>query len=87
MKKIFTFLLLASCFASMAQTPFSPTSVVVYRVGDGLAPLRGVGTKVFLDEFSPTGTLIQSIQMPTTASGANYALTSSGKCDFGRYAK
>lgn len=78
MKKIFTLLLSAACFTAMSQTPFLPTSVVVYRVGDGLNPLRGVGTKVFLDEFSSTGTLIQSVEMPTNASGSNFALTSSG---------
>ena len=78
MKKIFTLLLLATCFVSIAQTPFLPTSLVVYRVGDGIAPLRGVSTKVFLDEYSPTGTLIQSIQMPTAASGTNLALTATG---------
>ncbi len=62
----------------MAQTPFLPASVVVYRVGDGTASLRGVSTKVFLDEYSPTGILIQSIPMPTTPSGNNLALTASG---------
>ncbi len=78
MKKIFTLLFLAICFSAIAQTPFLPTSVVVYRVGDGTAPLRGVSTKVFLDEYSPTGTLIQSVAMPTVASGANLALTATG---------
>ncbi len=78
MKKIFTFLLSACTFGAMAQTPFLPTSLVVYRVGDGAAPLRSVSTQVFLDEFSPTGTLIQSIAMPTQTNGSNVALTASG---------
>lgn len=79
MKKIFTILLLAISVAALAQTPFLQTSVIVYRVGDGLAPLRGVGTKVFLDEYSATtGTLVQSVALPSTAAGSNLALTASG---------
>ena len=79
MKKIFTILFLAFSVAGVAQTPFLQTSVIVYRVGDGLAPLRGVGTKVFLDEYSATtGTLVQSVALPTAAAGSNLALTASG---------
>lgn len=78
MKRIFTLLFTVLSITAIAQTPFLPTSVVVYRVGDGAAPLRGVSTKVFLDEYSPTGTLIQSIGLPTAASGANLALTATG---------
>ena len=78
MKSIFTLLLSASCLAAFAQLPFQPTSVVVYRVGDGGSSLSNRSAKVYLDEFSPLGILIQSIAMPTQAVGANAALTASG---------
>jgi hypothetical protein len=57
---------------------FTPGDLVAYRVGTGTGSLTSAATAVFLDEFSPTGTLVQSIPMPTTVSGANHALTESG---------
>jgi hypothetical protein len=38
--------------------------LVVYRVGDGTAALSNAGNPIFLDEYRPTGTLVQSIEMP-----------------------
>lgn len=57
---------------------FSSGSVVVYRVGTGSGPLQNTGNAVFLDEYSATGSLIQSIALPTAASGANLPLVASG---------
>ena len=61
---------------------FGTGNVVVCRVGTGAASgvgsLVNTGSPVFLDEFTPTGTLVQSIPMPTTASGANKPLIASG---------
>ncbi|MEQ1573000.1 MAG: ExeM/NucH family extracellular endonuclease [Vicinamibacterales bacterium] len=57
---------------------FTTGNIVVYRVGDGAAALSSAGTAVFLDEYTPTGTLVQSIAMPTTASGLNFPLVASG---------
>ncbi|HEX8223523.1 MAG TPA: Calx-beta domain-containing protein, partial [Allosphingosinicella sp.] len=58
---------------------FTPGNLVVYRVGTGTGALAsGVATAVFLDEYTPTGTLVQSIAMPTADSGANQMLTASG---------
>src|SRR5215475_3121822 len=57
---------------------FTPGDIVLYRVGDGVAGLTNTGNAVFLDEYSPTGTLVQSIALPTTASGANKQLIASG---------
>jgi hypothetical protein len=57
---------------------FTNGNVVVCRVGSGTGSLVNTGSPVFLDEFSPTGTLVQSIAMPTTASGANKPLIASG---------
>ncbi|HKQ51076.1 MAG TPA: endonuclease/exonuclease/phosphatase family protein [Pyrinomonadaceae bacterium] len=52
--------------------------MIVYRVGTGSAALNSNATAVFLDEYTPSGTLVQSIALPTTDSGANQTLTASG---------
>ncbi len=79
MKINFTLFLIALIgWGSICAQPFVPGNVVVFRAGDGLAPLRSVSTKVFLDEYTSVGVLVRSIQMPNTASGANAALTCSG---------
>jgi uncharacterized repeat protein (TIGR01451 family) len=57
---------------------FTPGNLVVYRVGNGAAALSAAATAVFLDEYTPAGTLVQSIAMPTTDSGANQTLTAAG---------
>jgi Protein of unknown function (DUF3616) len=57
---------------------FTPGNVVVYRVGDGVAALGNTGNAVFLDEYTPGGTLVQSIPLPTTATGSQRQLIASG---------
>src|SRR5262245_21110772 len=57
---------------------FTPGDVVIYRVGDGASALVNTGVAVFLDEYSPSGTLVQSVAMPTTASGTQKQLISGG---------
>jgi hypothetical protein len=61
-----------------AGAPFTGGDLVVYRVGTGSANLTTAATAVFLDEFSPSGTLVQSLAMPTAVSGANRRLTAAG---------
>ncbi|NOT46142.1 MAG: cadherin-like domain-containing protein, partial [Acidobacteria bacterium] len=56
----------------------TPGNVVVYRVGDGVASLNSNAAAVFLEEFTPAGSLVQSIAMPTVVSGLNRRLTTSG---------
>jgi hypothetical protein len=51
---------------SKGQQPFTAGNIVVYRVGDGSSPLNFNASKVFLDEYTPSGTPVQSIQMPAT---------------------
>lgn len=53
-------------------------NLVVYRVGDGAGGLVNTGNAVFIDEYTPSGTLVQSIAMPTTSSGSNKQLIASG---------
>jgi hypothetical protein len=57
---------------------FTPGNLVIYRPGDGVNTLVGTGNEVFLDEYTPSGTLVQSIGMPTTANGANHQLIAGG---------
>jgi hypothetical protein len=48
----------------------TPGNVLVYRVGDRSAVLANTGNAVFVDEYTPSGTLVQSIAMPSTGTGA-----------------
>ena len=57
---------------------FTQGNVVVYRVGAvGGSLTSSAAASVFLDEFTTTGTLVQSIAMPTADNGANQMLTAS----------
>lgn len=65
--------------AGAAQAaPFTPGNVVVVRMGTGTGALSTAATAVFLDEYSLSGALSQSIAMPTAASGANAPFANSG---------
>ena len=67
-----------SPLAGWAAT-FTPGSIVAYRVGNGSAAVGAAADPVFLDEYSPNGTLLQSIALPTAAGSAplTNALTAS----------
>jgi len=68
----------AAAIPSVAS-PFTPGNLVIYRVGDGVAPLSNTGSPVFLDEYRPdVGTLVQTIPLPTAASGADHRLVAVG---------
>jgi hypothetical protein len=55
--------------ASAFAAPFTAGNLVVYRVGTGGSALTSAATAVFLDEYTPAGTLMQSISASLTASG------------------
>lgn len=78
MRKILLAFALVTHFSFIYASNFTPGNIVVVRVGDGSAALSNVSTAVFLDEYTPTGTLVQSIPAPTAPSGSNHALTLSG---------
>ncbi|AEV96638.1 hypothetical protein A4D02_20935 [Niastella koreensis] len=46
--------------------PFTAGNIVVYRVGDGSAALTSGASKIYLDEYTPAGVLVQSILMPAS---------------------
>jgi hypothetical protein len=60
---------------------FGADSVVVLRVGDGVASLTGNATPVFLDEFGLSGALRQTLALPTASSSDALTLrgTNSGE--------
>jgi hypothetical protein len=64
-----------------AAAAFSADSVVVYRVGNGAATLNSNATGVFLDEYAPSGVLLQSIALPVVPTGVLGAVTASGNSD------
>lgn len=61
---------------SLAAT-FGSGNLTVYRVGDGVAAVGTAANAVFIDEYRPDGTLVQSIPMPVAISGANKPITAS----------
>lgn len=85
MKTLRSLATVASLAAAMAVTPaygdFIPGNLVVYRVGTGSGDLVATGNAVFLDEYTPTGTFVQSLPLPTTASGGSFPLIASGTAD------
>ncbi len=64
--------------ASTTALPFTSGNLVVYRVGDGVASEVSSGNPVFLDEYTTSGTLVQSVAMPITQTGSQYPLIASG---------
>ena len=67
---------------------FNAGNLLVYRVdGSALAApgLFNTGAQVFLDEYSPSGALVQSIALPSTLAGTagNLNLVASGDCFIG----
>jgi hypothetical protein len=71
-----TLALLALPASLLAQ--ITPGNLIVSRVGDGLAALGNTATARFLDEYTPAGTFVQTIPLPTTVIGGNRRLTDSG---------
>ncbi|WP_170113308.1 Calx-beta domain-containing protein [Ahniella affigens] len=57
---------------------FTPGNLAVARVGTGSGALSAAATAVFIDEYTTSGTLVQSIPLPTADSGANQTLTVAG---------
>lgn len=79
-KQLVNFLAVAFAAAPLlaSAAPFTPGNIVVARVGDGSAALTAAATEVFLDEYTPDGTLVQSVALPTSVSVNNRTLTATG---------
>ena len=73
-------MLLFGPLAALAA-PFTPGNLVVVRVGDGTTAtptLSSTSATTYLLEYTPSGTLVQTITLPTAAAGTNAALTNTG---------
>jgi hypothetical protein len=73
-------LLLIACWLLVRSlgwcAPFTPGNIVVVRIGAGAAAMTpGEAQPVFLDEYTPTGLLVQTIALPTSVAGSNKRLT------------
>ncbi len=75
MKKIFMLMLLCGLLKGEAQVPFTPGNLVVLRIGDGSTTLSSASARVSLVEYTPGGTLVQAIDVPSTGTDK---LTNSG---------
>jgi hypothetical protein len=64
--------------AAQASAALTPGDVVVYRVGTGSGALSSAAFPVFLNEYEPNGTLVESVGLPTSTSGSNKPLLASG---------
>lgn len=80
--RIFRALIIAAAVAFPAflvhAAPITAGSILLYRVGTGTGNLTNTGNEVFVDEYTTTGLLVQSIAMPTTTSGLQRQLIASG---------
>jgi hypothetical protein len=78
---LFSLLLSASSLSlvSLASAaPITPGNFVLLRVGDGATTLTTASAAVFLEEYTPTGSPVQTIAVPTTTVGSNRRLTIAG---------
>ncbi len=90
MKKTLTLLVaIGSIACAKAQKSFTPGNLVIYRVGNGLAPLTSAATPVFLDEhttefvrlFQTKAPVVNTIALPSKSGSAapgNFLLTAAG---------
>ncbi len=61
-----------------AATAFTPGNIVVQRTGSGLLALSSAATIIVVDEYTTTGTYVQSVILPNASSGSNKRVTNSG---------
>ena len=70
MRKFYLFF--ASFFlVGSLNAQFTSGNLVVVRLGNGTVYNGGAAARCFLDEYTTSGTLVQTIAMPVTASGGN----------------
>ena len=68
MRKLSTAAFLAALSSSLFAAPLTPGNLLVVQVGDdGLTTaVTNAGTAVYLKEYTPSGTLVQTIAVPNT---------------------
>jgi len=71
-------LILTAQTVDIQAGPFTPGNLVVVTVGDGTTVLTNSATPVFLREYTLSGTLVNTVALPTTVSGNHRRFTLSG---------
>src|SRR4051812_14807257 len=69
------FAVLSIFSSSTNAAPITPGDLVIYRVGDGAIALSTSATAVFLDEYTTSGSLVQSIPLGNGVSAVGNAST------------
>jgi hypothetical protein len=69
-KKSFLLVSAVSLLAFSTQAQFAPGNLAILRVGDGTQTIANTGNTIFIDEYTVTGTLVNSIQLPDTGENA-----------------
>src|SRR5882724_11785615 len=64
-KLIWTFSL-AWALTATTQAQFNSGNLVVLRLGDGAQTLGNTGNTIFLDQFTTSGSVVNSMQIPDT---------------------
>ncbi len=77
MKTILLTLCVAVCVSVNAQN-FGTGNFVVFRAGDGVASLANTGNIIFLDEFTTAGSLVRSIELPSTNTAPTNNIVTNG---------
>lgn len=71
MKKLYTLFAFILFATIIVKAQFTSGNLVVVRLGNGTLYNGGAAARCFLDEYTTTGTFVQTIAMPVTASGGN----------------
>jgi hypothetical protein len=61
-----------------SQTAFKAGDILVLQAGDGFTAYNTNATDVFLDEYTPSGALVQRVALPEANAGSAHALTVGG---------
>src|SRR5262245_48524247 len=72
MKRTLAIALGALDAGSAMGAPFTPGNLIIYRVGDGTGSLVNTGNAIFLDEYTTSGTLVQSVNVTSQAAGGAF---------------
>ncbi len=67
-------LALLGSLQSLQAAAITTGNILIYRVGDAAGALGTTAAAVFIDEYTPAGTLVQSIPAPTTGATAMTAV-------------
>src|SRR5208337_78960 len=70
-KPLILLVTLALPLGAAAQNPFfAPGNLAVLRVGDSSQTLTNSGNTLFIDQFTPTGALVNSVAVPDSGDSA-----------------